>query len=56
MIYTLLLKMMEYFDFSSGEDFKEVYLCTKRPYGPKFVRNGLLHLQITYCINGVTKP
>ena len=47
---------MEYFKFSSGEDFKNVYLSTKWPYGPKFVRNGLLNLQITLCIIGLTEP
>ena len=56
MISTLLFKMMEYFWFSSGEDFKVVYLATKWHYGPKFVRNDSLHLQITLYIFGLTEP
>ena len=55
MIYTLV-QNDGIFLISSGEDFKVVYLSTKWPYGPKFDRNGLLHLQITLCIIGLTEP
>ena len=44
--------MMEYFEFSSSEDFKVVYLSTKCPYELKFVRNCLLHIQIKLSIIG----
>ena len=45
--------MMEYFEFSSGGDFKVVYLSTKCPFGLNFVRNCLLHVQITLLIIGL---
>ena len=47
--------MMEYFEFPSSEDFEVVYLSTECPYELKFIRNSLLHMQITSSIIGLTE-